>query len=77
MMALSVVTAKANTKLAEKDLIAEVARLNTRVEEREQAGRDHATEIDETPKPDLDTLTKVRQALAKEYRKLKTAWPPA
>ena len=72
-MALSVATAKANTKLNEKDLIAEVVRLNAPVEDREQVGRDHATEIDDTSRPNLDPPTKVGQALAREYSKLKTA----
>ena len=72
-MALSVGTAKANTKLNEKDLIVDVTRLSARAPEREQANRDHLTEIDETPTPDPNTLTKMVQALAREYRKLKTA----
>ncbi len=73
LTARSVGAAKANKTLNERRLIAEAARLNARVLAREQIDRDHATEIDETPRPNLDPLTKAGRALAREYSKLKTA----
>ena len=73
LMARSVGAAKPNKILNETRLIAEAARLNARVEVRDQIDRDHATEIDETSRTNLDPLTKAGRALAREYSKLKTA----
>ena len=69
----SVETAIANTKLDNEGLIAEVARLSTRVEEQEQTRRDHVIEIDGMPRRDLGTPKKLGEALVKEYWKLKTS----
>ena len=72
-MAQSVGTAIANTQLNKEDPITEVAQLSTRVAEKEQTRRDHMTEIDGMPRRDLGALVKVREALVKEYWKLKAS----